>query len=162
MITYIKRLPRAFKKIYSPKYIVFNVIAAIAYYFVITYFIKAQNYGIILILVPKYLFYLVIASASIMLTTGIYTTINSLHKKGNAAITSLGTVASLFTGLILGCGCGAPALFAITAIGASLIEASAFASTLVNYSMPILAGVVVLNILLVLYYAGKVSMLKRR
>jgi hypothetical protein len=162
MIKFIKKLPRAFKKIYSPKYIVFNVIVAVAYYLAITYIIKAQNYGIVLILVPKYLLYLVIASASIMLTTGVYTTINSLHKKGTTAITSLGTVASLFTGLILGCGCGAPALFAITAVGASLIEASAIAATLVNYSIPILAGIILFNLLLILYYAGKAGRLKSR
>ncbi len=153
----IKNLPKAFKKVYSPRYIVFNVIVAIAYYLIITYLIKVQNYGIILILVPKYLLYLVILSASIMLTMGVYTTIKSFHKKGNATITSFGTAISLFTGLILGCGCGAPAVFAITAIGVSLVEASTIASYIVNYSIPILIGIIILNILLILYYAGKVS-----
>ncbi len=106
---------------------------------------------------PKALFYAVIGAAAIMRTMGIYIVRESIIKKRAVMTSGIGTVLTLFAGIVAGCGCTVPLIYGITAIGLSIVEVSVLQSFIVRYSTPIFAAILAINVLLVLHYASKVQ-----
>ena len=154
---FFSKLANSLIKVYRPPYLALNMVSVIVYYLALTALIRSQNYNILLITVPKWLFYAVIISASIMLTLGVYITREAIIKKRAATTCGIGTALTLFTGVVAGCGCSAPLIYGIAVIGLSITEVSVLQSFIVRYSTPIFVAVLAINTLLVLYYAGKVQ-----
>ncbi len=152
---------RAFQLVYKPKYIILNIAVAIIYYFVLVYLIRYQNYGILLISVPKVLIYALVITSSMMFTFGVYAMRSTFKRKANASGTAIGTAFTLLVGVIAGCGCSTPILYSVTALGLSIVEVSAFASFITRYSAEIISVMLVVNVLLIAYYASRTSVSRR-
>jgi hypothetical protein len=153
----LKNIGVALRTVYKPTYIIINIIVAIIYYFLITELVRYQNKGILLLTAPTPLIYALVISASIMFTLGIYAIKNTLRSKRQASASAIGTITTLFTSIITGCGCSAPLLYSITALGLSISEVSSLEVFLVKYTIPIISIMLAINVLLILYYLNKIS-----
>jgi hypothetical protein len=156
------RIWSSFKQVYRPKYIILNIAVAVIYYFILVYLIRYQNYGILIITVPAWLIYALVATSSIVFTIGIYSAAKSFRKGAGASASTFGTAITLFTGIIVGCGCSSPILYSIAIFGLSIAEVSIVAAFIARYSIAIISAILAINIILILYYSLKISSRKRR
>ncbi len=148
---------RALVRVYRPPYIALNVVVAVIYYLIFTYLIRLQNYGVLLITIPKLLIYALVITASMMFTIGVFTLRNTSKGRLGASASTAGTFATIFAGVISGCGCSAPLLYGITAFGLSIVEVSAANAFIVNYSIGIVAALIAINVILIAYSSWKLS-----
>ncbi len=144
------------RAVYSPKYVLLNAVAAAAYYAVAYELVRLQNYGIFLLLdVPAYLFYLLVASSSVLLTISVYAAFNTRRNRAEFTASSLGTATAVLAGVVSGCGCSAPLLLGLTALGLSaggLFSASVF---LTNTAVWLFAAMILINLGVITYYMNK-------
>lgn len=157
MTPVLSRIGRSFISVYKPAYIALNVAVAVLYYILFVFLIRYQNYGILIIGVPKLLLYALIITSSVMFTIGIYAMKRSFKRKRAASASAVGTFMTLFAGVIAGCGCSAPLIYSITLFGLSIAEVSVLAAFITTYSAYIISAIAALNVLLILYYALKIS-----
>lgn len=153
----LSRMKNYFALIYSPPYIALNIAIAVIYYFVFVYLIRLQNYGILLITVPHYLIYALVATSSVMFTIGVYAIRHSLRRGMGASSSTVGTFMALFAGFISGCGCSAPLLYGVTAFGLSIAEVSVASAFIAKYSVAIISAIIAVNVLLILYNSWRIS-----
>src|SRR5271155_4198302 len=104
-------LTKSLRSIYKPKYIILNIFAAFAYYFLITYILSVQQLGIPIVSVPIYLIYVLAVVSSINLTIGVYSIWNTAKNIAKTSATSIGTLTALAGSIFAGCGCQAAILF---------------------------------------------------
>ncbi len=141
------------------KYIALNILLGVAYYELFLYLASVQGGGSIMVAANPFLILGLVVTSSIALTIGIYSIISYKnrtrnHAKINETAASIGTIV-MGTGL---CGCNtAFPLAAATALGVSSTGTFALGAVLKNYSTPILAGLVIINILVISYYSNKFS-----
>ncbi|MCL4379020.1 MAG: hypothetical protein M1160_01695 [Candidatus Marsarchaeota archaeon] len=148
---------RALARVYRPQYIALNIAVAAVYYLIFTYLIRLQNYGVLLITVPKPLIYALVITASMMLTIGVFTLRNTSKGRLGVKAGTAGAFATVFAGVISGCGCSAPLLYGITAFGLSIAEVSVANAFIVNYSIEIVSALIAINIVLIAYNSWKLS-----
>lgn len=147
----------SFRQVYRPGYIILNIAVAAIYYLALIYLIRYQNYGVLIIAVPYPLIYALVATSSIMFTIGIYTARRTFRRRAGASTSAFGTAATLFAGIIVGCGCSSPILYSIAIFGLSIAEVSIVAAFIARYSAAIISAILVINVLLILYYSLKIS-----
>jgi len=156
----LHNLAASLRRVFTICYAAIAALAAIVYYLVLVYMIKYQNYGIFLVSVPKPLIYLLAITSAIMFAFGVYAIRSSFMKRAGASASAFGTAATLFTGIIAGCGCSAPIIYGIAALGVSIAEISVLESFIARYSSGIIGAIIAINALLILYYASMVSKIK--
>ncbi len=145
------------KVIYRPKYIAINVITAIAYFLFISYLLRFQNYGVLIISVPPYVLYLLSITASISLTIGIYSIGNARNNHAGGTGSMTGTATAFAGSLVGGCGCHAPIL--VSAIALLGFGSAAFPADvlLTSYATPIFLVLIIINIAISIYYLNRLS-----
>lgn len=154
----ITRIGRSIRSIYSkPVYVAINIAVAVLYYLLFAFLIRYQNYGILLITVPKPLLYTLIITASIMFTIGVYAMKRSFKRRSTASATAVGTCMTMFAGVISGCGCSVPIVYGITALGFSIGEVSVLDAFININSTYIISAIIAVNILLIFYYSLRIS-----
>lgn len=144
------------REIYGPKYIGLTIALGIAYSIAFWYLAYIQGGNDVMLSVPIYLIFLLIASSSILLTIAVYsirnTRKNGAKTKGTAA--SAGTVI-LGSGL---CGCTTTLLPTVAlAAGVSLPAVYALTSFLRNYNIEIISILISINFVVIAYYLNKLS-----
>ncbi|MEM3841370.1 MAG: hypothetical protein QXN59_01595 [Candidatus Micrarchaeaceae archaeon] len=153
----VRNVRYSLMRIYSrPLYLLLNIAFAIIYYYIFTAIVEAQNHGILLLInVPSYALYALIITASITLTLSVYSIRNTVRNVAVASSSGVGAFATVFGGLINGCGCSAPLLFSIFS---SLFGSSAaiyLDYDISNLSLPLTLILVVANLLITIYYLNK-------
>ena len=154
---FISNVSYSIRQIYSkPVYIAVNVIGAIIYYLLFNFIVEKQNHGVLLLIsVPAYMLYALIATASIALTISIYSIKNTRRNLAKSSSSSLSALATVFGGLVNGCGCSSPLMFGVFSIfvgGSEAIYLDAFVS---DNGIWITAILIVANLLLIGYYLNK-------
>jgi hypothetical protein len=148
----------------SEMYVGIATAGALAYFWIINYLVASSNYGIFLISVPVYIVYLMVGTAGILLALGIFSIRNALlgataaAEEGvlSAALPSIGSLA-------VTCSCTYPFLGTVLLFfGASSLEVSAVISYVAAYQAWILAAIIVVNLLLIHYYLGRLAKAERR
>ncbi len=140
-----------------PRYILLNIVSIIVYYYIFTILISYQNYGILLIELPILLLYAMILLSSILFTISIYAIKNTIRNQAKITGSATSIITILFGGVIGGCGCAAPIIYGLTAIGISLSTTSYVAYVINNYVTQIFLMVLFIDAILILYYLNKLS-----
>lgn len=143
--------------VYRPKYILFNIAAAIVYYFVFITLLSYQQQGITAVSFPYYLIYLLVVTSSIVLTVAIYSIRNTRNNSAKVSATTAGTVTTLAGTVISGCGCSASVLVSLTAIGVSSSQIFSLDNFFVANQPILLAIMIAINLFVLLYYLNKLS-----
>jgi len=150
---------KTIKSIYKPKYIVLNIILAIAYYTAMTKILIAA-YHIVIFVHPlsQYLFYTVAVTSSIMLTIGIYAFGNTVRNKAKIMAPTVGSVVALTASVFTSCGCTTTlALLILTAIGLSGSEALSLGIFISNNESMLLFILILINLFVITYYINRLS-----
>ena len=145
------------RRIYAPKYILLNVAAAIAYYLVLTYLISVQQYGLLLITIPVYLLYALAITASVAFTIAMYSLFNTRNNKAHVSASVTGTATALVGGVFAGCGCTAPIIFSLTAVGFTTSQVFALNNFISDNSGLLFLSMIAINLFVVIYYLNKLS-----
>lgn len=152
------RIYNTIKEIYRrPKYIILNILALLAYYFLFSYLIRIQQYGIFLITIPIILVYLLVLTSSIALTIGIYSIRNTRNNEAKEISTGVSAVTTLAAGVVGGCGCTEPIIFGLTVFGLSTTDTFALANFISTNQAIIFSAMIVINLFVVVYYLNKLS-----
>jgi thiol:disulfide interchange protein len=149
---------KTFKSIYAkPAYIAFNMAAALAYYYLISYLLAVQQKGIPVTAVPVYLIYFLAATSSVTLTIAVYSIGNTRRNQARISATSVSAASAFAGGIISGCSCQAAILFNALAFVAGAGEAT-LVNTIIGENAPIIfAAMIVLNLFLAVYYLERLS-----
>ena len=150
-------LTKSLKSIYRPKYIIFNIAAAIAYYYLISYLLSVQQQGIPITSVPLYLIYLLSAVSSVSLTIGVYSIRNTIRNMASASATTIGTASALIGGVLAGCGCQAAILFSVATVFFGIGEARLINTVATENANYIFAALIIINLFVIAYYLNKLS-----
>ncbi len=157
MAEFLGRLYMLLWSIYRPAYITLNVVIAIAYYYVFTYIVRFQNNGILLLSIPQWILYLLVATSSVLFTISIYSIRNTRRNNARISASALGTATTLAGGIIGGCGCSAPLVFSLTALGISAASITPLYLFLADNSTLLFSTMVLINLAVILYYLAKLS-----
>jgi hypothetical protein len=152
-----RRMYTSLRSIYSPGYIVLNLIFVFVYYLVFTFIIRAQDYGILLLNVPQYLVWILVISSSILFTIAVYSIRNTVRNQAKFSASTLGAVTTVAGGVVNGCGCSAPIIFSLSAIGLSSSQLIGLDDFLSQYSLALVGILVIINLVVILYYLNKLS-----
>jgi len=150
-----KKMFELLATIYKPSYIALNVALAFLYYYAYVFLIKYQDYGVLLNLVPPFLIYLLVITSSVLLTIAIYSIRNTRNNKAYLSASTFGTITALGGGVIAGCGCSAPVLLSLVAIGLSTGQTFAISSFFNNNSIALFGLFILANLLLTAYYLNR-------
>lgn len=146
------------KRIYTPKYIALNIAVAIVYYIFYSYLLTVQeNSTIVLVTVPLWLIYSVIITASVLFTIAVYSARNTRNNQAKVSGSVLGTAATVFTGVVAGCGCTAPILLSLTAIGISASSVFSLVNFLNANQTVLFVALLAINVGVLAYYSRKLS-----
>ena len=144
------------RQVYKPKYIGLTFAIGIAYAAAFWYLAYIQGGNAVMLYIPTYLIFLLIASSSILTTIAIYSIKNT--RRNNAKMSGPATSAStvlLGSGL---CGCTTTLLPTIAlALGVSTPTVYAFSSFLKNYNIEIIFVLILFNAMVLAYYLNKLS-----
>jgi len=151
------RFSRGLRDIYSPKYILLNLALLPVYFVVFFALIAYQNDGIPSSVFPFYWIAGLVLTSSMLATIAIYSIRNTTNNKARLSASTWGTAAAVVGGVIGGCGCGAPLVLNVVAIGVSAGEAIALNNFLTNYQEPIFLTLIIVNIGMIVYYLNKLS-----
>ncbi len=145
------------KRIYSkPLYLAANAAIAILYYYLFEYIVKAQNHGVLLLIsVPYPFLYVLIATSSVMLTISIYSIRNTRANAAKVSSSGLSAFATVFGGLVNGCGCSAPIMFSLFSIAFGSTEAIYLDTFVSNNGIPLITALIAANLVLIGYYLNK-------
>ncbi|MCL4403413.1 MAG: hypothetical protein M1500_01820 [Candidatus Marsarchaeota archaeon] len=145
------------KRIYTPKYLAINLVAAIAYFLFISFLLRYQNYGTLIVSVPMYILYLLSITASISLTIGIYSIGNTRNNHAKGAGSTAGTATTFVGSLVGGCGCHAPILVSVIALFGFGSAAFPIDVLLTENATPIFMVLIIINIAISIYYLNRLS-----
>ncbi|MCL5427620.1 MAG: hypothetical protein M1321_00340 [Candidatus Marsarchaeota archaeon] len=151
------RMYASLRGIYRPRYMALNIAVAILYYYVFSFLIRYQNYGILLVNVPAYLEYAMIATASVLLTISVYSIRNTLRNRAKVTASSLSAVTLVLGGALGGCGCAQPLIMGLAAFGISSSSLFSANAVLTSYTAQIFIAMIAVNVALTLYYLNKLS-----
>jgi hypothetical protein len=152
----MRKLGATIKRIYTPKYAALSLALGVAYYAAFWYLAYIQGGNAVMLYVPLYLIFLLVASSSMLTTVAVYSIRNT--RENNAKISGTATSAStLLVGSGL-CGCTTTLLPTLAlAVGAGTPAVYALSSFLKNYNIEILSALVILNMIVLAYYINKLS-----
>jgi hypothetical protein len=153
---------KSLRDIYKPKYIILNIIIAVAYYFVIRYLLLIQQHGIPITSVPIYLVYALVVSSSVTFTIAIYSITNTKRNEAKFSAASTSIVTAFAGGVFAGCGCQAAILFNFLAISIGTGEATLRNTIITENASLIFGAMIVINLFVVGYYLEKLSTPKCR
>lgn len=151
------KLYQTAKFIYKTKYAVLNVAIFIIYYVVFNIMLLAQDGALPELVIPQYEVYALLATASIALTLSIYAIRNTRRNYAKITASSASITTTLIGGIISGCGCSSPIIFAMfSALGATSAAVPIYIF-FVNYSTQIFPGIITLNLIIIVYYLNRFS-----
>ncbi|MGC8648951.1 MAG: hypothetical protein ACP5UN_01890 [Candidatus Micrarchaeia archaeon] len=136
-----------------PIYIVMNIIFVIAYYYLFFFIVKFQN-SFLFITIPIWLVYSLILSSSILITISIYSLLNSGFSFSNGSMGLASALTTFISSVVVGCGCTAPIIFSLAALGLSSLQLVALNSFFASNQLLIVVSMLIINLLFIIYYAG--------
>jgi len=148
---------RTLASIYRPRYVVLNIAVFVVYYYVYFELITYQNLGVFLTNVSGDLLYALVLTSSMLLTIAIYSIKNTRNNRASVSGTTFGTAATLFGGVIGGCGCSVPIISSLALVGLSASEVVSLNNFLADYQNDIFGLMVVANLALIVYYLFRLS-----
>ena len=148
---------RTLASVYRPKYVVLNVAAFLVYYYAYFELIAYQNLGVFLSNVSEYLLYPLVLTSSMLLTIALYSIRNTRNNNAKISATTLGTVATLFGGVIGGCGCSVPVISSLAVVGLSASEVVSMNNFLADYQNEVFGLMVLANVSVIVYYLFRLS-----
>ena len=148
---------RTLASIYRPRYVVLNIASFVVYYYAYFELIAYQNLGVFLSNVSEGLLYLLVLTSSVLLTVAVYSIRNTRNNRASVSGTTLGTVTTLFGGVIGGCGCSVPVISSLAVVGLSASEVVSLNNFLADYQNDIFGLMVVVNLVVIVYYLFRLS-----
>jgi hypothetical protein len=143
--------------IYRPRYVALNIASALVYYLVYFELIAYQNLGVFLSNVSEDLLYALVLTSSVLLTVAVYSIRNTRNNRASVSGTTLGTVATIFGGVIGGCGCSVPVISSLAVLGLSASEVVSLNNFLADYQNEIFGLMVAVNVAVIVYYLFRLS-----
>ncbi len=143
----------------SPVYLAIAVSGSLFYFLIFYYLVTTSNYGVFLVLVPVYLVYIMVASAGILLALGVFSLSSALMKPVSGVEEgAFSAILPTVGGLVATCSCSYSVLAALLAFfGINAFEISGIVSGISLYQIWLIVAVVLLNIVMLYYYSGKVA-----
>jgi hypothetical protein len=148
---------KTLREMYSIKYLLLNVLMAVAYYYLIAYLLSVQQDGIPVTTVPVFLIYALAIVSSVTLTIAIYSISNTRRNSAKASATSVSAITTFFCGVVSGCGCQAAILFNVLAIGFGTGEATLINTIATENATLIFGALILINFFVIGYYLNKLS-----
>lgn len=142
------------------KYLAIFVATLLVYDLFFHYMITTSDYGIFLVTVPLYLIYLLIVSAALLVTLGVYSASMIRYRSTKRGVSSgfYGTFSVLVGGISAGCACQAPILYGVLYfVGLNSLEASSFVTIFSSHEKSILEILILLNILLIFAFSLRIQ-----
>lgn len=140
-----------------PRYLTLNIVAIGGYYLAYYELISYQNLGVFLSNVSEDLLYALVFTSSVLLTIAVYSIRNTQNNKARVSATAAGTVATLFGGVIGGCGCSVPIVSSIAVLGLSASEVVSLNNFLSDYQNWIFGAMIAANAVVIVYYLYRLS-----
>jgi predicted Co/Zn/Cd cation transporter (cation efflux family) len=158
-MTFSRNLAGTLRDIYRPRYMLFNVAAAVAYYLAIAYLNAIQNSGVSLFLgIPVIEVYALAITSSVMLTVSIYSIRNTIRNSVKVSGSTLSVATAAVGGLFCGCGCAASFLFTgLVGIGFGAASVFAVTDTISIYKVDFIALLIGINLFATIYYLNRLS-----
>jgi hypothetical protein len=153
----VGRLYGSLRSIYRPRYMILNLAVAAIYYYAFIYLVKLQNQGVLLFSIPMTVIYALVITSSILFTIAIYSINNTRRNQAKVSASTLGVATTIAGGVIGGCGCSAPLIFGLTAIGVSASSITPLYLFLADNSVPLFSALVLVNLAVIVYYLNKLS-----
>jgi len=141
-----------------PAYIIIAAACSFLFYWLFAYLIAVNNHGIILILVPIYLVYLLVVTSGIIFSISLFAIAHSISSRRIGEIGGIeGIILPSLGGLVASCGCAFPLLESILLfLGVNTFEAIGIVSTINSYQVWILCAIIAINLVTMYYYLGKI------
>jgi hypothetical protein len=152
----IRRLGAALRQVYSPKYILLNIVTLAAYVALFYWLVSVQNNGLEITVVPSYMIYSLAAASSVLFTV---TTRAFLLRRSklDASAGAIGTAAMFLGGLFGGCGCSAPILFSLVSIGIGTTGIVSFMNAVSANIFLLFSLMIAINLFAAIYYLNRIS-----
>ncbi len=119
-----------------------------------------SNHGLTLLSAPSYLIYLLDLLASMSITLSVYSLSQALKAKlaAGAATGFVSSISVLTAGISVGCACQAPILYNfLYFFGLNSLEASSIVVAIDNYEIPIMSGLILLNLITIIMIGSKIK-----
>ena len=148
----------ALKKVFtSPRYALFALVAAAAYYLLFFYIVNYGS-GLPFATAPVSLVYALIASSAVLVSLSAYVMMESLRVVTGGASGAVGVCTASFGCMIAGCGCYAPAVSSLLYLmGLGAIQVSGIVALLGNYQAGLISLLIAINLALICYQSGRTS-----
>lgn len=154
-------IKRSLKQVYKKEFLALNAALAISFTALFYYMQSLQQFGPAIGAMPFYMVALLALSSSVVLTIGIYfIKAGSFSMKTQIGTTGIGAIIPVLGGIIGGCGCTAPILFGLVAIGVSSSDVVVLDNFISAYQFPIFAVMIGINLFVTMYYLNRISLQK--
>ena len=147
-------------RIYSNvKYLLLAIVSSIAFFYLFRYLIASNNHGIFLLLMPIYVIYALVATSGILFSISVFTMSYSIASRKLGAMGGLeGVIAPSIGGLVASCACTFPLLESVLLfLGVNTFDAIGIVSAVASYQIWIISAMILINLGMIYYYLGKIS-----
>lgn len=148
----------------TPEYLALAAGSALAYFLVFYYLITASNFGIFLVTVPLSLAYIMVGSAGVLFSLGVYSVARALLSYTSGAEEGAASaVLPILGSLVATCGCSYSVLAGILAfLGINAFEVSGIISGVALYQSWLIVAIILVNLALIYYYSGRAAVAECR
>jgi hypothetical protein len=151
-----KNVYKSLKEIYTPMFLLLNLVIAIVYLVVYDYIVGLQGPAS-LNFVPGYMIYLLVITSSMLITISISSVRKKVIRDASLVGDAVGTITTIVGGIISGCNCSAPLLFELVALGVGSSEIVALNNFISAAQIWIFFSMILLNVVILLYVLNKFS-----
>lgn len=146
------------------KYLLLALASSAAFFYLFRYLIASNNHGIFLVLMPIYIIYALVATSGILFSISVFTMLSSIASRRIGAIGGIeGVIAPSIGGLVASCACTFPLLESVLLfLGVNTFDAIGIVSAIDGYQVWIISAMTLINLGLIYYYLGKISVPPRR
>ena len=152
-------------RIYSDaKYLLLALASSAVFFYIFRYMIASNNHGIFLVLMPIYIIYALVATSGILFSISVFTMSFSITARKLGAIGGIeGVIAPSIGGLVASCACTFPLLESVLLfLGVNTFDAIGIVSAIDGYQIWIISAMILINLGMIYYYLGKVSVPPRK
>jgi hypothetical protein len=142
----------------KPKYIALNVVALVAYYFIMQSIVLLNN-KIILFngTISEYAFYGIAVTSSLLVTIAVFSTFNTRNNKAKISASASSGILAVAGSFAVSCGCSFSALSYLAVLGISSGSIISIDNGIANYETPLILAALLLNVIIITYYLNKLS-----
>lgn len=140
------------RSVYTPKYLLVNLVLVAVYYELIRMLIAAQQFGLVFYAIPSYLIWILTITSSVLMTVAVYSILETRAWKPRYRGAVPSTVTAIAGGVFGACGCQGAVLYSVFALVFGSGEAVFLTTTLAQHVFVVFIGMSCINLLLIGHY----------